>query len=687
VPFQKEELNMKPPKALSLIGGMIILLALLSNAKGQISFTGPELLARPTDHSITLNVVANTVLQAYAEYGTTSGAYPNSTSSVTAAANDPIVIVIDGLAADTKYYYRLRYRVSGSVGSYFVRTEHTFHTQRSPSSTFSFAITSDSHVNILLGVAATWEQTLSNVANDSPDFLVDCGDTFAMDYGSGGDVTTAQGALDAYFFQRSSSFFGSIAHSVPIFLAIGNHEDEEGWHLDDYGNPVNSTPVWSTNARKRYFPNPIPDGFYSGNTDTYSAINGDHLHEDYYSWAWGNALFVVIDPFWYTTTKPFTAGGPGEGFDAGSGDRWDWTLGDTQYNWLKQILENSTATFKFLFMHHMTGGTQDYIRGGAYAAPYCEWGGYNEQPDQNTWAFDTRRPEWSAPVHQLLVANGVSAVFHGHDHQYAYEMRDGVVYQSLPAAGFSGNGFNVYNQNNALTIRVLPSPGHLRVTVSPTRATVDYVNSTTANGANRSVAYSYTIDATPLPIQLASFTASLVRQNDVEVTWMTVSETNNYGFEVYRKRNGTGDWEKLTFVEGHGTTLSPHSYSYLDHAVSFGSYAYFIKQIDLDGETQPFPETSVMVGLAPGEYVLTQNYPNPFNPSTLIEFAVPQTGFASLKVYNILGQQVATLFEGTAEAGRIYTSRLDASRLASGVYAYRLAAGSFVGTKRMLLLR
>jgi hypothetical protein len=676
---------MKPPKMLLLWSATTALMLALSTAEGQVSFTGPELLARPTDHSMTLNVVANTTLEAYAEYGTMSGTYLNTTSSVTAAANDPIVIVMSGLAADTKYYYRLRYRVSGSEGPYSARAEHTFHTQRPPGSTFKFAITSDSHVNILLGYAATWGQTLSNVGSDSPDFLIDCGDTFAMDYGPSGDVTTAQGALDAYFFQRSSTFFGSIAHSVPVFLATGNHEDEEGWHLDDYGNPVNSTPVWSTNARKTYFPNPIPDDFYSGNTDTYYAINGDHLHEDYYSWTWGNALFVVIDPFWYTTTKPWTGTGRGETHDAGSGDRWDWTLGDTQYNWLKQTVENSTATFKFLFMHHMTGGTQDYIRGGAYAAPYCEWGGYDE--NGTTYEFDTKRPDWSAPIHQLLVASGVSAVFHGHDHQYAYEMRDGVVYQSLPAAGFSGNGFNVYIQNNALTIKVLPSPGHLRVIVSPTQATVDYVNSTTANGANGSVAYSYTIDATPLPIQLASFTASVVRQSDVEVTWTTISETNNYGFEVYRKRNDNGDWEKLSFVEGHGTTLSPHSYSYVDHAVPFGSYAYYINQIDLDGKSQPFPEMNVMVGLAPGDYLLTQNYPNPFNPSTLIDFAVPQTGFATLKVYNTLGQQVATLFEGTAVGGRIYTRHFDASRLASGVYAYRLAAGSYVGTKKMLLLR
>ena len=98
--------------------------------------------------------------------------------------------------------------------------------------------------------------------------------------------------------------------------------------------------------------------------------------------------------------------------------------------------------------------------------------------------------------------NHVSAVFHGHDHQYAYELRDGIVYQSLPAAGFAGTGFNIYSQSNPLTKKVLPSPGHLRITISPNAATVAYVSSgTTTNGQ---VSYSYTI----APGQFSSSIAS-----------------------------------------------------------------------------------------------------------------------------------------------------------------------------------
>ncbi|MGA9365496.1 MAG: LamG-like jellyroll fold domain-containing protein [Bacteroidota bacterium] len=190
----------------------------------------------------------------------------------------------------------------------------------------------------------------------------------------------------------------------------------------------------------------------------------------------------------------------------------------------------------------------------------------------------------------------------------------------------------------------------------------------------------------PLPIQLATITASVIHDNEVEVTWKTVSETNNYGFEINRKRGEKGEWMKIGFVEGHGTTLSPQSYSYVDRSATFGNYSYRIKQVDLDGKSKTFPEVEVAVGIGPDKFVLAQNYPNPFNPSTAIDFALPNKGYATLKLYNILGQEVATLFEGKAEAGRIYTAWFRASSLGSAVYFYRIVAGSFVETKKMILI-
>ena len=568
-------------KYINLYFYWVLLLCLVFNTVSFAqTFTGPELLARPTDHSITLNVVSSSALEAYVEYSITSGDYSDTTLHVSQPANQPILIVLTGLTADTKYYYRLRYRTSGSGGAFFARTEYSFRTQRQEGSTFKFDITSDSHVNILLGTLAFWTRTLTNVANDNPDFLLDLGDTFAMD-----NVTTVSGAEAAYSYQRSGSTLGLISPSVPIFIVNGNHEQEEGWHLSDPGVPATTTPpVIGTNARKKYFPNPYSDGFYSGNPDaTNTNISGSHLKEDYYSWQWGDALFIVIDPFWYSTQKPFAGNiGGGEGLETGTGNRWDWTLGQDQFNWLKQTIENSRAKYKFVFAHQIVGGndaSQDYGRGGAWAANFFEWGGYNS--DGTTWGFDTNRPGWgSVPIHQLFIANGVSAFFHGHDHEYAYEVRDGIVYQEMPSGGFSGNGFANYSQGG-YTIKVLPSGGHLRLTVSTSQTIVDYINST-STGTNGSVAYSYTILPNDLlPVEISTFTA-FVNKNNVNLKWQTATEIKNQGFEVQRKTEAS-DWGKIGFVQGNGNSNSPKDYSFVDKDATSGISYYRLKQIDNDG--------------------------------------------------------------------------------------------------------
>jgi hypothetical protein len=495
---------MKSPRILILLSVFTILIGLYSTPGTPYAqtFTGPELLGRPTANSVTVHVVIDAAREIYVQYGTSSGSYPNSTAIYTTTANEPMKVPITGLAANTKYYYRLGHRAVGGTTWTYRTPEHSFYTQRAVGSTYKFTITTDGHVGILLGTAATQQQTLTNVGANNPDFHIDLGDTVAMDNGNtNGSVTSVTAARNAYLTQRSATYFGKISHSAPIFLIAGNHEQTEGWH----GYTANSLPVWSTNARKRYFLNPVPDAFYSGNTDaSTTTIDGDHLLENYYAWNWGDALFIVLDPFWYTTRKamntPSTYGG-GEDTGAGSGDRWDWTLGDAQYNWLNDVLESSSAKYKFVFMHHLTGGGPtdpsqyaDYIRGGAVAGTYCEWGGYNE--DGTTWGFTTKRPTWAKPVHQVLIDNKVSAVFHGHDHQFVYETRDGIVYQEVPSAGGASAFGGVYDEGvhnevngTYTTTEILTTPpGHLRVTVTPTQATVDYIASSTGN-----VTYTYNI--------------------------------------------------------------------------------------------------------------------------------------------------------------------------------------------------
>ena len=421
------------------------------------------------------------------QYDTNSGEpYSNITAATPATAGNPAVVVVNGLTANTKYYYRMQYSTDGGT-TWTARSEHSFWTKRAQGSTYAFTITSDAHVNILLGNATTWTNTMNDVAADQPDLHIDLGDTIAMRGLSPGDTTGAENA-----YKYALPFFNTVSASSPIFLAPGNHEQQEAWHL--LSPLADSLPVIGTNAQKKFFLNPVPDGsFYTGDTSTLAELSGDDLKQDYYSWTWGDALFVVINPYWYSTTKPYVSDpGGGETDTTGSGDSWDWTLGLDQFNWLKSTLQNSGAKYKFVFAHQMVSGGSisgqaDYGHGGANYANLCEWGGYNE--DGTTLGWSTRRAGWgSLPIHQLMVANDVTAFFHGHDHQYAYEMLDGIVYQSVPSAGFTGNGFSMYTTGDENTIQALSSSGHLKVTVGPAQATVDYIRTGEASSS-----YSYTM--------------------------------------------------------------------------------------------------------------------------------------------------------------------------------------------------
>ena len=252
---------------------------------------------------------------------------------------------------------------------------------------------------------------MQNILAEQNDFLLDLGDAFSLDDARETAATVGQKYLNQL------AVFDLAAHSVPVFLVLGNHERETGWNLDDFGADVgNSLPVLNANARKRYFLNPEPDDFYSGNTDVSggaSFVSGDHLRGDYYAFEWGDALFVAIEPFWYTMRKPYPGTIGWDKDDEVVGTRWDWTLGQQQYLWLRQTLQASSATYKFVFAHHVAGGIDDYGRGGARGAKYCEWGGYDI--DGTTWGFDTNRPGWAMPVHQLLARNHVTIFFHA-DH-------------------------------------------------------------------------------------------------------------------------------------------------------------------------------------------------------------------------------------------------------------------------------
>ena len=199
----------------------------------------------------------------------------------------------------------------------------------------------------------------------------------------------------------------------------------------------------------------------------------------------------------------------------------------------------------------------------------------------------------------------------------------------------------------------------------------------------------------PLPVELVSFSA-LLKGKEVKLKWQTATEVNNYGFDIERALSSTAPiqgWEKIGFVNGHGNNNSPKNYSFTDKDVLNGSYSYRLKQIDTDGKYEYSKEVEVTIDNLPTQFELSQNYPNPFNPSTVISYALPSKEFVQLKVFNVLGNEIATLVNEVQEAGNYKvefnpaSSKSTSGAPATGVYFYRLEAGSFVESRKMTLVK
>jgi len=186
-----------------------------------------------------------------------------------------------------------------------------------------------------------------------------------------------------------------------------------------------------------------------------------------------------------------------------------------------------------------------------------------------------------------------------------------------------------------------------------------------------------------IPVELTSFTSTIVN-GDIQLDWITATETNNQGFEVQR-RNENIEYQQIGYVPGYGTTTQVQKYSYVDSKVVSGNYFYRLKQIDFDGTINYSNELSITI-TAPIDFLLEQNYPNPFNPSTKIKYQIAETGFVSLRVYDVLGSEITTLVDEEKPAGN-YEVEFRDTELLSGVYFYQLHAGSFVETKKMVLMK
>ena len=206
------------------------------------------------------------------------------------------------------------------------------------------------------------------------------------------------------------------------------------------------------------------------------------------------------------------------------------------------------------------------------------------------------------------------------------------------------------------------------------------------SSGNLGLIYKY-LDTTIVPVEFISFDGT-IENNIVVLTWQTASELNNRGFQIEKSFNNA-NWLNIGLVEGNGTTTNPNTYTFIDdlflnHNPNHNLF-YRLKQIDYDGSFKYSRVIEIEV-LNPTDYILYQNFPNPFNPTTTIKFDLPKDGLVTLEVYDILGRKITTLINEQRIAGR-YEQTFDASSLVSGVYVYKINAGDFISSKKMILIK
>ena len=401
------------------------------------------ILGAPTDNSITASVRSQRIGNVqFSVFQDDKKIY--DTSVEIAETSKPVPLLLDHLRSSTSYSYTATFQ-SGDNKSEALKG--SFVTARKRGASFTFDIQADSHLDGNTNVLV-YENTLKNMIADRPDFLVDLGDTFMVD-----KYKVYQDSIKQYDAQRY--WFSVVGLTMPVFLCLGNHDGETGWaQRSGIG-----TSDWCREQRQLRFPVIKPSKFYSG-----APAKGL-----YYSFEWGDALFLVLDPFVATTRKPRS-----------DDDGWNWTLGDAQYKWLEKTVANTKSKYKFVFIHHLVGGLGRDARGGVEGVSNYEWGGSKE--------FNKYRPQWTMPIHDLFVKNHVTAVFHGHDHLYCRQEKDGLLYIEVPQPGQPReNAINSAEEYGYKSGKLLGSSGHVRVSVGPEKGAIEYVRSKLTSG-NREIA-------------------------------------------------------------------------------------------------------------------------------------------------------------------------------------------------------
>jgi len=461
-----------------------------------------QILGRPTNNSIAISVLSSQEVTASVQYSYSKSSYSLISDQVSINPETPSVIELISLKPNTKIYYRIRYKNTGS-NSFSYSKQSSFMTQRTAGESFSFSVQGDTHPERAgkMFNSELYYVTMANIAKQQPDFHILLGDDFSIDPLIDKGGANQSGVQKIYKTHRD--WLSTAGNSVPIFLVNGNHEQAAAYLLD--GTKTNPA-VLAGNARLKYFPLPAPDIFYSGDT---SEIANVGLPRDYYAWTWSDALFVTIDPYWHsknvvdnvagvlvaedqgnTTKKVPGAKGANKSAASDNGktkDLWSIGIGDEQYAWLKKTLQESKAKYKFVFAHHVMGTG----RGGVEVSTNYEWGG--KDPGGKT-TFAKERPNWDLPIHDLMVKNNVSIFFQGHDHIFCTQERDGLIYQSMPNP--ADDTFTMFNESAYKSGVKAANSGHVRVSVSPSQAKVEYFLAARPKDVSRknmTVAHSYIV--------------------------------------------------------------------------------------------------------------------------------------------------------------------------------------------------
>jgi len=400
-------------------------------------------------------------------------------------------------------------------------------------------------------------------------------------------------------------------------------------------------PAGSTSA---YAPGPSTNKFFPslGNHDWDAIISG-----------WYNYFELPNNERYYDVVK-----GPIHFFfiDSDSREPDGNTSGSAQGQWLQQRLGASTSPWKIVCFHH---------------PPYSSSSTHGNTPNLQ-WPF---------------AAWGASIVLTGHDHTYERIVKNGFYYIVNGLGGRSLYNFRATPEPGSV-VRYNAAYGAMLITGTSLQLTLKCYSIT------GTLVDSLMLTASPLPIQLASFTGTVISQNRVRLDWTTLSETRNYGFEVQKRRDTLTSFATIpnSFIPGHGTTIDPHSYSFTDSTAALGRWSYRLRIRDSSNEltySEPIwvnVVTSVADSRTPSKFYLEQNFPNPFNPSTTIRYTLPKQTHVVLKVFNHLGQEIATLVNAVEQEGQ-HEVRFGTSILASGSYYCRLEADGFSETKQLMLLK